>query len=490
MWIHALLCNSTEIFTGTDGGGIFLSTADLSFWEPVNAGIRNSRITAFAQDGTNVFSATWGNGVFLSSDNGANWFSISAGILNPFITSLQLTGNSLFAGTQGMGVYHSSNNGGSWYSVNNGLDNPYINALSLDDTLLYAATMDGIYHSNDQGNNWSKYTVGLPANQFTSIIANGLNIFTGTQGKGIYYSQDGGNSWNQRNTGLTNLAILSLGRSGTSILAGTQTGMFISDNDGQNWTLVNNALTGNPVSFFYPFNTGIFSGSNINGIVLHEADENEWKQLNEGLTDTSVNTMIIYNEFAYAGTSGNGVWKRPLENIFILNVDPDTLYLSQFSGMKDTLFIHTSMDWTIIGTAPNWMTFEPSGGNGEGYVVFTTLIPNLGAMRKYATFFLYSQTTATISFTIIQKEKTAGIGQNVQNLIRIYPVPSTGIVKIESLQPLKKITIYDAFGKMLREVNNEEQDLILDFSEEGPGVYFLQFEGDGWSAIRKAIIIK
>jgi hypothetical protein len=349
--------------------------------------------------------------------------------------------------------------------------------------------MDGIFHSRDLGDNWYRYNTGFSENHFTSVIADGWKIFAGTPGEGIYSSMDGGINWTKRNTGLFNHYILSLGRSGKSLLAGTQEGMFISDNDGLEWTTLSNSLTGNPVTFFSQFNTSIFSGSSFNGIVLKNENDSNWTQINEGLRDTSVNAVIVSKGFAYAGTSCQGVWRRPLEEIFTLKCDPDTLLLSQFSESSDTLFIHTSVDWIIIGTMPEWLTCEPSSGNGEGYVVFRTLTPNLSAFRKYASFFLYSSYVGSITFTIVQKEKSSGTTENNPRLIRVYPVPSTGIIQIVCVQEVKRIKIYNAYGIIVNEIIKAEPDVTVDLTREGPGVYFLSLEGEKWSVIRKIVIL-
>jgi hypothetical protein len=178
-----------------------------------------------------------------------------------------------------------------------------------------------------------------------------------------------------------------------------------------------------------------------------------------------------------------------LGQIFSLDVDPDTLFLSQFSDRIDSILIKTSVQWTIIGTMPDWLSCESTSGNGEGFVVFRTLKPNLSALKNYASFFLYSPFLPTITFTIAQKEKSAGITETEAGLIRVFPVPSTGIITIKSLRQATGMTVYSACGKVVREINNPEQDLILDLSAVCPGLYFLHFEGEKWSAIRKIVIL-
>ena len=264
--------------------------------------------------------------------------------------------------------------------------------------------------------------------------------------------------------------------------------MFRSDNDGLNWIVVNNAFTGKPVNSFSRFNTSIFSCSSESGILLYKDAASGWTALNDGYADTSMNTVIVSGGYAYAGSSNHGVWKRPLSQIFSLSVDPDTLFLSQFSGSSDSLFIHTGVSWSIICTLPEWLTCEPRSGNGDGYVVFTILKPNLSAFKKYVSFFLYSPYLATITFVVVQKEKTAGINEADQGLIRVYPVPSSGKVRIESVQHVKCMTIYNAYGKVVYEISTPEPDFQLDLSGEGPGVYFLRIEGEKWFVIKKIMI--
>jgi hypothetical protein len=138
---------------------------------------------------------------------------------------------------------------------------------------------------------------------------------------------------------------------------------------------------------------------------------------------------------------------------------------------------------------PEWLTCEPSSGNGEGVVVFRTLTPNLSALRKYASFFLYSNYVGTMTFTIVQKEKSSGLSESNPGLIRVYPVPSTGIIQINCVQELRRIKICNAYGMIVHEIIKAEPDVTVDLTREGPGVYFLCLEGEKWSVIRKVVIL-
>jgi ligand-binding sensor domain-containing protein len=492
-WVQSFLMTPDILYAGTSGGGVFLSPLGEPSWESLNNGLLNSNVTSFAASGATLFSGTYGNGIFSSSDNGTTWSPTGKEIPSPFITALEKLGSSVFAGTRGMGVFRSSQNGSTWSAANNGLENPYINALTVGhfdtNTSLYAATMNGIYFSEDSGSNWQKFTTGPSGNNILSLIVSNGKIFSGTQGSGVWFSADAGISWNPLNSGLTNLNVLSFAESGNNILAGTEEGLFIFDSATLAWNAINTPLNNHPVNSVVDiFSTPLAAGSS-NGIVYYDKNGDKWISLNEGLSDTSVNRILPNAAYMYAGTAASGTWKRPLADIFVFDTDPDTLLLSQFSGQSDTLFIHGYYAWSIIGTIPDWLAAGSTTGNGDGYVVFSTLKSNLSAFRRYVTFFLYSPYLSEISFTIAQKEKSSGYDKKGEGWIQVYPVPSTGIVKIESIHPLKSIKLSNASGTILREIRKPGEESVLDLSAEGPGVYFLLLETGNESFFRKIVIL-
>ena len=61
--------NGTDIFAGTNGGGVYLSSDNGSSWTAVNTGLTNMEIYSFVFSGSNIFVSTYGGGVFLSSNN-------------------------------------------------------------------------------------------------------------------------------------------------------------------------------------------------------------------------------------------------------------------------------------------------------------------------------------------------------------------------------------------------------------------------------------
>jgi hypothetical protein len=88
--------------------------------------------------GTNLFAGTNNGGVYMTNNNGANWILVNNGIPTQYISSLISSGVNLFAGTAA-GAYFSANNGTSWISKNQGISSTdSITALTISGNYIFA----------------------------------------------------------------------------------------------------------------------------------------------------------------------------------------------------------------------------------------------------------------------------------------------------------------------------------------------------------------
>jgi len=55
--------------------------------------------TCFAVSGNNIFAGTYGGRVFLSTNNGANWIAANSRLTNTGVNCLAVSGGSIFAGS-------------------------------------------------------------------------------------------------------------------------------------------------------------------------------------------------------------------------------------------------------------------------------------------------------------------------------------------------------------------------------------------------------
>jgi hypothetical protein len=256
----------TNLFAGTYGGGVFLSTDNGASWVAVNSGLTNTFVNALAIVGTIVFAGT-DNGAFLSVNNGAAWTPVNDSLSNVQINSFAAAGNYLFTGTGGKGVYASTGNGGVWTPVNNGLPDTRIYSLAVESNTLFAGDSGKIFLSANNGTAWTVSDSGL-TNMVTALAvgpngAGGTNIFAGTHGEGVFLSTDNGTSWTPVDSGLTYLNIKTLYSNGSDLFAGTNgSGVFYSGNNGTYWSAVDSGLASTYFTSFAVSGTDLFTGTN------------------------------------------------------------------------------------------------------------------------------------------------------------------------------------------------------------------------------------
>ena len=326
------------LFTGTFGGGVFVSTNGGGGWSAANNGIPANTIVnsltispGYAADHA-IFAGT-GGGVFDSTNGGASWSAANTGLTSTSVSSLAVSPDfasdqTLFAGTGG-GVFVSTNGGASWSVVNTGLSSTNISSLAISpdfasDQTLFAGTYGGVFESTNAGASWSAANTGLTSTFVNSLAispgyAADQTIFAGTEGGGVFVSTNGGASWSAASMGLTAADVNSLAispgfASDQTIFAGTEGGgVFVSANGGASWSVVNTGLGyydvySLAISPGYAADHAIFAGTG-GGVFESTNGGSSWSAANTGLTSTDVRSLAVSPGFAsdhtlFAGTGG------------------------------------------------------------------------------------------------------------------------------------------------------------------------------------------
>jgi hypothetical protein len=321
--VGCLLVSGANLFVGC--GGVFLSSDNGASWSEADSGffgvygslaksngrsrtvstLRGDDISCVVASGTNLFAGTAGGHVYLSTNTGTFWTAVDSGLPYQPVFSLAISGTNLFAGTgywgePGGGVFRSTDNGTSWTAVNAGLPKYpsdttrylSIHSLAVSGTNLFAGTWgSGVFRSTNNGTSWTATSTGLTDTNVPALVFSGTNLFAGTDVGSVYLSTDDGTSWTAVNTGLTDTHFINaFAVSGTNLFAGTDEGVFLSTNNGTSWSAVNIGLTD---TVFTVVTALAVSGTNIFAFVL------------------SWNT---YDGF---------VWRRPLSEM-ITSVEPPT----------------------------------------------------------------------------------------------------------------------------------------------------------------------
>jgi photosystem II stability/assembly factor-like uncharacterized protein len=215
----------------------FLHQTSSAQWIQTN-GPYGGLVQCLASDGTNIFAGTNAGGVYLSTNNGQSWSSANSGLPIGGIGSISINGSMIFGAAFDNGVYLSTNNGTSWSAINSGLTRRIIWYLATKDSLMLAGTDQGIFLSNDNGSNWNPTSTLLPSTNNVRALAFGVGkIFAGTDGSGDgFCSSDTGKSWTNLN--LESHGIIScIVVHEPNVYIGTSTGVFVSTDSGATWTL-------------------------------------------------------------------------------------------------------------------------------------------------------------------------------------------------------------------------------------------------------------
>jgi photosystem II stability/assembly factor-like uncharacterized protein len=235
--VPSVFASGMNLFAGTQGGGVFHSTNNGTSWQAANTGLTNfmntALVYAFAVSGMNLFAGTYG-GVYRNDLNSSSisWEPVNNGLTNHFIDAFAVSsdGTYLFAGTQGAGGVFRYNliTNASWEPIINGLDNKYIKALAFFGTNLYAGTNDGgvfcCSNYSSPSPSWSVVNTGLTNLYVSSFAVSSDYIFVGTQGGGVFRLVNNATGWGP--VGLTNTTVYALALSGTNLFAGTYSGVF------------------------------------------------------------------------------------------------------------------------------------------------------------------------------------------------------------------------------------------------------------------------
>ncbi|HOR61080.1 MAG TPA: hypothetical protein PK124_07480 [Bacteroidales bacterium] len=102
-------------------------------WQQID-GFYGGRIECLAVSGTNIFAGTLGGELFLSTDNGSNWTATNNDVTTNYVRCFAVSGTNIFAGTLRGGIFLSTDNGNNWTAVNNGLTSMRVSDLAVSGT--------------------------------------------------------------------------------------------------------------------------------------------------------------------------------------------------------------------------------------------------------------------------------------------------------------------------------------------------------------------
>jgi photosystem II stability/assembly factor-like uncharacterized protein len=226
--------NTSTLYAGTNGGGVFKSSNGGGSWTAVNNGLWGwMYVDALVIDPQNpgTLYVAEGGDVYKTINGGQNWVDLNLNDYNS--PCIRYTSDSVLAVDpqnpdtvylgRGGELLKTTNGGENWNALR--LRNTLVNVLldAPNPDTLFAGTFNGVFKSVDGGVHWFSLTEVIT--NVTALAMDPLNpniLYAGTQGyfsydyggyisgSGILKSTDGGVTWVAVNNGLLNLEITAL----------------------------------------------------------------------------------------------------------------------------------------------------------------------------------------------------------------------------------------------------------------------------------------
>jgi len=192
---------------------------------PGNIGGRTRAMLIDPADSSRIWAGSVGGGVWITDDNGGHWRPVDDLMGNLAVCSLAMHPTNhqiIYAGTgegfgnvdaiRGAGIFKTTDGGASWHvleatSPDQPPPNPvntnfyYVNRLVMsgDGAVIVAGTQTGIFRSTDDGESWSQVLNNARIGRVAFSPGDDNNLIaSGNSGDGrVFYSNDGGVTWTQ-----------------------------------------------------------------------------------------------------------------------------------------------------------------------------------------------------------------------------------------------------------------------------------------------------
>jgi outer membrane protein assembly factor BamB len=388
---------------------------------PGNIGGRIRSILINPSDSQNIYIGSVGGGVWITTDGGQTWQPADDLMANLAVCSMAFVPNNpttIYAGTgegyynsdaiQGNGIFKTTD-GWVWQQLASTKPTPantdflWVNGITInsDGSVMLAGTGTGILRSTDGGNTWSKPLAASdgvgnilfdPSDKTKAVAAM-------LYGGGIYYSTNGGANWTQAT--IPSVAPATLGRiqvcyaaqnssivyaSVETVISSNAEGsqIWVSANGGQTFTAKNTAATYLGLQGWY--GNIIWAGDPTNSNFLIVGGVDLWKSTDGGSTLVQISAWQNVPNSAHA--DHHVIYPAPGYN----GGSDKTVYFGNDGGLYMTADVTTvgnnsdyTAGWTSLNTQLPITQFFSGAGKSSTSGSVSTVTSILGGAQDNGT---------------------------------------------------------------------------------------------------------
>jgi hypothetical protein len=191
-------------------------------------------------------------------------------------------------------------------------------------------------------------------------------------------------------------------------------------------------------------------------------------------------------------TYGTPVVTNCEEMVPYLSIAEDTIILSNIQGDCKTLAVTANYTWVLNWSylSGTWLSIDPTGGTGNGEITFCTLENNEDAAQRICWCTIQVPPALEIPFVVIQKGKPSAVEGSAAVSLKIFPNPTTGMMRINSAENITRVEIVGPSGITIKTIDCNSCEVTADLSGNPPGLYILRITSESGTVSRKVNLVK
>jgi len=275
---------------------------------------------------------------------------------------------------------------------------------------------------------------------------------------------------------------------------------YISKWDGTSWSQVDTGVFNGTVNSLsidkdHNLNAGGNFKNNFGFYCIYKLSGSSWTEVGKLKSSYAIEKILcdklgkVYAQHAYNGPGGlAAVLSR-------YKLEDNTWSVLDLTGYT-LLYVDRVNNVYASNYQTNYKVFSPNLSSGEVKNVYFPYPGSVNAisMDKFGYPLLGSFKSAQNASTygVLKSSEAVGLSTNndeLKNSGIIFPNPSTGIFKVQSGENIDSIGIFDATGKLIKQILTKSKETEINLTGSPKGVYFIKI-GSGKNQTSQKLILK